>query len=128
MTDGKQGDASTEVSELSELRARVAQLERENRRLRERCEEAELQVVQLERGVKNVENTLSFRLGNALIQSTKSVDGLKSLPRVLGELRSDRRRGKGDENPRNLLGSALRASAAAAHQKVRLKKKKAKKG
>lgn len=125
MTDqAKPNGTKGESSELGELRARVAQLEQENRRLRERCEEAELQIVQLERGVQNVENTLSFRLGNALIQSTKSVNGLKALPQVIGELRQDARRRKSGDNGRDLLGSTLRASAAIAQRGVKPKGKK----
>jgi hypothetical protein len=105
-----------------ELRRRVGQLERENRRLRERCEEAELKIVQLERNVKGVEDTLSFRLGHALIQSTKSLNGLKALPLVLAELRQDTRRRKGgEEEERNLLTAALRTSAAYARRAAKSK-------
>ena len=117
-----QGDPSAS-GELLQLRLRVAQLEQENRRLRERCEEAELQIVQLERGVKTVENTLSFRLGHALIQSTKSISGLKALPGVIGELRQDARQRKGGDNTRDLLGSTLRASAAIAQRGVKPQRK-----
>lgn len=74
-----------------ELSQRVLQLERENRRLRERCEEAELESAELLRSLKNAENTLSFRLGHALIQATKSVDGARALPALLAELRRDSR-------------------------------------
>jgi predicted RNase H-like nuclease (RuvC/YqgF family) len=132
MTDqGKPRNTESETSAIDEvpkLRARVAHLEQENRRLRERCEEAELQIVQLERGVKSVENTLSFRLGNALIQSTKSVSGLKALPQVIGELRQDARQRRGGDNARDLLSSTLRASAAIAQRGVKAKKGKKARG
>lgn len=95
----------------AELSQRVAQLERENRRLRERCEAAELQIVQLERNIKSVENTLSFRLGHALIQSTKSLNGLRALPLVLSELRRDNRRKKPGDDERSLIDAALSVSA-----------------
>jgi hypothetical protein len=108
----KGGRDQAGADESSELRKRIAQLERDNRRLRERCEDAELKIVQLEGSVKSMENTLSFRLGHALIQSTKSLNGLKALPLVLAELRQDTRRRKaGDADEHNLLGAALRASA-----------------
>lgn len=105
--------------ESPELKQRVAQLERENRRLRERCEEAELQIAQLERSLKTVEGTLSFRLGHALIQSTKSLNGLRALPLVLAELRRDNRRRKKEEDY-TLLEAALRASAGYAKQGAEL--------
>lgn len=94
-----------------ELTRRVRELERENRRLRERCEEAELESAELEKGLKNAENTLSFRLGHALIQATKSVDGVRALPALLAELRRDSRRRK-KRDDRSLIEAAARTSAA----------------
>jgi hypothetical protein len=111
MSEKRQPRESTPARDATELSQRVAQLERENRRLRERCESAELQIVQLERNLKSVENTLSFRLGHALIQSTKSLNGLRALPLVLSELRRDNRRRKPAEGERSVIGAALRVSA-----------------
>lgn len=103
-----------------ELTQRIAQLERENHRLRERCEQAELENVELERALQRVENTLSFRLGHALIQSTKSVDGLKALPLVLGEIRRDSLRLKRRGNrPKGLVAATLRTSAAYAGRLIK---------
>lgn len=67
----------------------VVQLERQNRRLRKRCEEAEIEIDFLERKLKSTEDTLSFRLGYALIHSTKSLRALRALPSVLLELSRD---------------------------------------
>jgi hypothetical protein len=118
----EKAEAARHADDEAELRRRVGQLERENRRLRERCEEAELKIVQLERNVKSVEETLSFRLGHALIQSTKSINGLKALPLVLAELRQDTRRRKGgEEQERNLLTAALRTSVAYASRATQRK-------
>ncbi|HEX6243173.1 MAG TPA: hypothetical protein VFZ61_19805, partial [Polyangiales bacterium] len=83
------------------------------------CEEAELEIAQLERSLKSIEGTLSFRLGHALIQSTKSLNGLRALPLVLAELRRDNRRRKKDDE-RSLVGAALRASAGYAKQGAEL--------
>ena len=94
-----------------ELARRVRELERENRRLRERCEEAELESAELEKSLKNSENTLSFRLGHALIQATKSVDGVRALPALLAELRRDSRRRK-KRDDRSLIEAAARTSVA----------------
>jgi predicted RNase H-like nuclease (RuvC/YqgF family) len=79
------------------LRAQLQKLERENRRLRERCERAELEVADLEKRVRGVENTLSFRLGYALIHATKSMDGLRGLPSELAELSRESRRRKRED-------------------------------
>lgn len=117
MADKSERDADKrEAASEPELRRRIAQLERENRRLRERCEETELENAQLTRSLRSVEETLSFRLGHALIQSTKSVQGLRALPRVLAELRKDKRRKKPAENEHSLLTAALRTSAGYAKQ------------
>jgi hypothetical protein len=99
------------AASAEELLTRVRELERENRRLRERCEEAELESVELEKSLKTAENTLSFRLGHALIQATKSMDGVRALPAVLAELRSDSRRRK-KRSERGVLGAVARASLA----------------
>lgn len=107
MADVKDDGASS----AEQLARRVRELERENRRLRERCEEAELLGAELEKSLKNAENTLSFRLGHALIQATKSVDGVRALPALLAELRRDsRRRKKRDE--RSLVEAAARSALA----------------
>jgi hypothetical protein len=100
------------------LARRVRELERENRRLRERCEEAELESAELEKSLKNAENTLSFRLGHALIQASKSVDGVRALPALLAELRRDSRRRKKREDL-SLLGAAARTSLARIGRLVR---------
>lgn len=114
MANGKDGGTAN----TDELGRRVRELERENRRLRERCEEAELETAELEKSLKNAENTLSFRLGHALIQATKSVDGVRALPALLAELRRDsRRRKKRDE--RSLLEAAARSSLARLERIVR---------
>jgi hypothetical protein len=110
-SEKRERDDSSTPDDAAELRERVGQLERENRRLRERCEQAELEIVRLERSVKGVESTLSFRLGHALIQSTKSLNGLRALPLVLSELRRDNRRRKLGDEERSLIGAALRVSA-----------------
>jgi septal ring factor EnvC (AmiA/AmiB activator) len=111
-------EKSTGAAKTEDLARRIRELERENRRLRERCEEAELETVELEKSLKNAENTLSFRLGHALIQATKSVDGVRALPAVLGELRRDsRRRKKRDE--RSLLGAAAQSSLSRLERLVR---------
>jgi predicted nuclease with TOPRIM domain len=94
-----------------ELLLRVRQLEGENRRLRERCQEAELESVELEKRLKNTENTLSFRLGHALIEATKSSHGMRALPAVLAELRRDSGRRKKQGEP-GLLAAAGRSSLA----------------
>jgi hypothetical protein len=99
------------AADAEELARRVRELERENRRLRERCEQAELQTAEAEKRLKNAENTLSFRLGHALIQATKSVDGVRALPALLSELRRDSRRRK-KRDDRSLLGAAARTSVA----------------
>lgn len=106
------------AANAEELARRVRELERENRRLRERCEEAELESAELEKGLKNAEKTLSFRLGHALIQATKSIDGVRALPALLAELRRDSRlRKKRDE--RGLLEAAARSSLARLGRVVR---------
>jgi chromosome segregation ATPase len=96
-----------------DLRQAIAQLERENRRLRKRCEEAELEINHLERSLKNTENTLSFRLGYALIHSTKSLDALRSLPSALMELSRDSRRRRGSESHARVVIGVLRTSLRA---------------
>ena len=116
MSEKRQPRESTPARDATELSQRLAQLERENRRLRERCESAELEIVQLERNLKSVENTLSFRLGHALIQSTKSLNGLRALPLVLSELRRDNRRRKPAEGERSVISAALRVSAGYARR------------
>ena len=110
-SEKRERNESSAPADAAELKQRVVQLERENRRLRERCEQAELEIVRLERSVKGVESTLSFRLGHALIQSTKSLNGLRALPLVLSELRRDNRRRKLGDEERSLLGAALQVSA-----------------
>jgi hypothetical protein len=110
-SEKRERNESSAPADAAELKQRVVQLERENRRLRERCEEAELEIVRLERGLKSVESTLSFRLGHALIQSTKSLNGLRALPLVLSELRRDNRRRKGGDEERSVIGAALQVSA-----------------
>jgi hypothetical protein len=114
MADQKDDGASG----AEKLSRRVRELERENRRLRERCEEAELESAELEKSLKNAENTLSFRLGHALIQATKSVDGVRALPALLTELRRDSRRRKKREE-RGLLEAAARSSLARLGRLVR---------
>lgn len=96
---------------FEELSRRVRELERENRRLRERCEEAELESAALEKSLKNAENTLSFRLGHALIHATKSVDGVRALPALLAELRRDSLRRKKRDEP-SMLAAAARATTS----------------
>jgi predicted nuclease with TOPRIM domain len=114
MADEKNNGAA----KAEELARRVRELERENRRLRERCEEAELESAELEKSLRNAENTLSFRLGHALIQATKSVNGVRALPVVLAELRRDSmQRKKRDE--RSVLGAAARSSLARLGRLVR---------
>ena len=112
--------AGAESSTEAGLTRRIAQLERENHHLRERCEQAELENVELERALQRVENTLSFRLGHALIQSTKSLDGLKALPLLLAELRSDslrlKRRGG---RPKGLVAATLRTSVSYAERWIK---------
>lgn len=98
--------------DTAELSERVQKLERENRRLRERCEEAELELVELERRLRATENTLSFRLGHAIIQATKSPEGVRALPAVLSELREDSQRRKTRPDEDGLLRSAGRSSWA----------------
>jgi hypothetical protein len=114
MADQKD-DGGTSAEQLSR---RVRELERENRRLRERCEEAELESAELEKSLKSAENTLSFRLGHALIQATKSVHGVRALPALLAELRRDSRRRKKREE-RGLLEAAARSSLARLGRLVR---------
>jgi hypothetical protein len=92
------------------LRQAVTRLEGENRRLRKRCEDAELEINHLERSLKNTENTLSFRLGYALIHSTKSLDALRSLPAALLELSQDSRRRRGAQSPTSFALAVLRSS------------------
>lgn len=116
-------DKSKGAASAEELTRRVRELERENRRLRERCEEAELESVELEKSLKNAENTLSFRLGHALIQATKSVDGVRALPALLSELRRDSRRRK-QRDERSLLGAAARSSISRIGRLVRSEDKK----
>jgi hypothetical protein len=100
---------ATKSQDPEEMRRAVAQLERENRRLRKRCEEAEIEISYLERSLKNTENTLSFRLGYALIHSTKSLEALRALPAVLVELSRDSRRRRGDPSQGSALLAALRS-------------------
>lgn len=100
------------AAQAEELARRVRELERENRRLRERCEEAELESAELEKRLKNAENTLSFRLGHALIQATKSVDGARALPAMLAELRRDSRQKGKKRNERSVLAAAAQSSVA----------------
>jgi hypothetical protein len=107
--------------EAEQLRQAMARLERENRRLRKRCEEAELEINYLERSLKNTENTLSFRLGYALIHSTKSLDALRSLPSALLELSRDSRRRRRDVSPGNLALALLRGSVRAIGMDSRLR-------
>jgi predicted RNase H-like nuclease (RuvC/YqgF family) len=97
------GSTAAASSEVEKLRRLVVDLERQNHRLRKRCEDAELEILKLERSLKNTENTLSFRLGYALIHSTKSVRALRNLPSVLLELRQDPRR----RRPQSLASSTL---------------------
>jgi predicted RNase H-like nuclease (RuvC/YqgF family) len=106
------------ASDTEPLARRVRELERENRRLRERCEEAELESAELEKSLKSAEDTLSFRLGHALIQATKSVDGVRALPALLAELRRDARRRKKRDEP-SLLGAAARTSLSRLGRLVR---------
>lgn len=93
------------AEDADKMRQAIARLERENRRLRKRCEDAELEINHLEKSLSNVENTLSFRLGYALIHSTKSLDALRSLPSALLELSRDSRRRKGQSRARVLLAT-----------------------
>jgi predicted RNase H-like nuclease (RuvC/YqgF family) len=83
------GAPSPAADELEKAQRLVLQLERQNRRLRKRCEEAEVEIDYLERKLKSTEDTLSFRLGYALIHSTKSLQAMRSLPSVLRELSRD---------------------------------------
>lgn len=111
------------ATQAEEMARRVRELERENRRLRERCEEAELESAELEKSLRNAENTLSFRLGHALIQATKSVDGVRALPAVLAELRRDsQKRGK-KRSERGVLAAAAQSSVARLGRLVRPSKK-----
>jgi hypothetical protein len=111
-------EADNGAAKADELTRRVRDLERENRRLRERCEEAELESAELEKSLRNAENTLSFRLGHALIQATKSVNGVRALPVVLAELRRDSRQRKKRDEP-SVLGAAARTSLARLGRLVR---------
>jgi hypothetical protein len=88
----------------------LVQLERQNRRLRKRCEEAEIEIDFLERKLKSTEDTLSFRLGYALIHSTKSLRALRALPSVLLELSRDSARRRQQSWSSAALG-VLRAQA-----------------
>jgi hypothetical protein len=83
-------DASPGAGALDDAAARAV-LAREVVLLLERCEELDLQVSRLERKLSGVHNTLSFRLGHALIRSTKSLEDLWALPHVLGRLRRESR-------------------------------------
>lgn len=105
--------APKRIDDPERLRQAVARLEGENRRLRKRCEDAELEINHLERSLKNTENTLSFRLGYALIHSTKSLDALRSLPAALVELSRDSRRRRGAQSPTSLALLVLRTSVHA---------------
>jgi chemotaxis response regulator CheB len=102
-------EKSAGATKTEDLTRRVRELERENRRLRERCEEAELESAELVKQLKNAENTLSFRLGHALIQAGKSADGVRALPALLAELRRDSRRRKKRDEP-SLFGAAVKSS------------------
>ena len=71
-------------------------LARDVRRLREKCEDAEIEIARLRKQLAQVHNTLSFRLGYALIESTKSFGALRALPRLMVQLRRDaKERAKG---------------------------------
>lgn len=100
---GASGAPALTASETEKMRRLLVDLERQNQRLRKRCEDAELEILKLERSLKATENTLSFRLGYALIHSTKSARTLRTLPSVLLELSQDSRR----RRPQSLASSAL---------------------
>jgi hypothetical protein len=85
------GGPATSADDIERSKRLIVQLERQNRRLRKRCEEAEIEIDYLERKLKSTEDTLSFRLGYALIHSTKSLQALRALPSVLLELGHDSR-------------------------------------
>lgn len=106
------GAAPVSPAEVEKLRRLVVELERQNKRLRKRCEDAELEIVSLEKKLKDTENTLSFRLGYALIHSTKSMQTLRALPSVLLELRRDSRR----RRPPSLANATLTVLRAQARR------------
>lgn len=110
--------APVTAHEKEKMQQLVQELERQNRRLRKRCEDAELEIHKLERSVKSTENTLSFRLGYALIQSTKSARALRKLPSVLLELSQDARR----RRPQSLASSTLAVVAARLSRAVKQQK------
>jgi hypothetical protein len=94
-----QDDPTALRAQLLELQAQVQKakedaqarqvLLRDVRRLREKCEQADIEVGRLQRQLANVHNTISFRLGHALIESSKSLSALRALPVVLRQLRRD---------------------------------------
>jgi hypothetical protein len=91
-----------------------ALLEQRLRMLTERYEDSLDEIHKLNRKIQNVENTLSFRLGYALIHSTKSINAALSLPQTLGQLRKEavNRRGGGQrvrlpQRVSNVLGASV---------------------
>jgi hypothetical protein len=89
-------------------------LEREVRMLRERCEEADITIGRLQRQVRDSQQTISFRLGYALLQASKSLDDLRALPGTLLDLRAEVLRRKRRQSNLTRLGVALRTGLAMA--------------
>lgn len=85
-----------------------AALEAEVRRLRENAEQRDLEIGRLSRKLERATDTLSFRLGFALIHSTKSWAHLKALPRVLVELQQDARARREGTQSRSTFALAAR--------------------